>query len=94
MINFLKPIILPSNLSFVSINLCAEEYDFTIFNNSGLLQFDGGGSDPEVLQQVENQVAKLSGIRPKVIVPNMQDTTQQLNLLLASDSPPDVFQAN
>ena len=94
MINFLKSIILASILSFVCVNLYAEEYDFTIFNNSGLLQFDGGGSDPEVLQQVENHVAKLSGIRPKVIVPNMQDTTQQLNLLLASDSPPDVFQAN
>ena len=94
MINFLKPIILASILSFISVSIYAEEYDFTIFNNSGLLQFDGGGSDPEVLQQVENHVAKLSGIRPKVIVPNMQDTTQQLNLLLASDSPPDVFQAN
>ena len=94
MINFLKSIILASILSFVSVNVYAEEYDFTIFNNSGLLQFDGGGSNPEVLQQVENHVAKLSGIRPKVIVPNMQDTTQQLNLLLASDSPPDVFQAN
>ena len=68
MINFLKSIILTSILSFVGVNVYAEEYDFTIFNNSGLLQFDGGGSDPEVLQQVENHVAKLSGIRPKVIV--------------------------
>jgi predicted RecB family endonuclease len=58
-------------------------HDFTIFNNAGMLQFDGGGSDPAVLQRVSDHVAKLSGVRPMVIVPNMQDTTEQLNLLLA-----------
>jgi len=72
----------------------ADEYDFVIFNNSGLLQFDGGGSDPAVLQRVSDHVAKLSGVRPMVIVPSLQDTTEQLNLLLAGSNPPDLFQAD
>ena len=72
----------------------ADEHDFVIFNNSGMLQFDGGGSDPAVLQKVSDHVAKLSGVRPMVIVPNMQDTTEQLNLLLAGKNPPDLFRAD
>ena len=49
---------------------------------------------PDVLAKVTAHVTKLSGVTPKVIVPNMQDTTEQLNLLLAGSNPPDLFQAN
>tara|TARA_B100000614_G_scaffold39752_1_gene32519 strand:+ start:518 stop:1996 length:1479 start_codon:yes stop_codon:yes gene_type:complete len=90
----LSTIFLSLVVSLFTTSLKADGHDFTIFNNSGLLQFDGGGSDPEVLSRVEEHVVKLSGVRPKVIVPSMQDSTEQLNLLLASDTPPDLFQAN
>ena len=90
----LSTIFLSLVVSLFTTSLKAGGHDFTIFNNSGMLQFDGGGSDPEVLAKVAAHVKKLSGVTPKVIVPNMQDTTEQLNLLLAGSNPPDLFQAN
>ena len=90
----LSTIFLSLVVSLFTTSLKADGHDFTIFNNSGMLQFDGGGSDPEVLAKVAAHVKKLSGVTPKVIVPNMQDTTEQLNLLLAGSNPPDLFQAN
>ena len=92
--NLIKIISISFMLAFSATALKADGHDFTIFNNSGMLQFDGGGSDPDVLAKVTAHVTKLSGVTPKVIVPNMQDTTEQLNLLLAGSNPPDLFQAN
>lgn len=64
-----------------------------IFNNSGTLQFDAGGSDPDVLQRVQDYIAQESGVRPVVIVPGgAASATDQLNLLLGSSDPIDLFQ--
>ena len=64
-----------------------------IFNNSGTLQFDAGGSDPDVLQQVQDYIAAESGVRPITIVPGgAASATDQLNLLLGSSDPIDLFQ--
>ena len=92
--NLIKIILLSFIVTIYSSIIKADDYDFVFFNNSGLLQFDGGGSDPDVLKRVEDHIANLSGVRPKVIVPNVQDFTEQLNLLLTSDSPPDIWNAN
>ena len=73
-------------------SLIANEYDFVFFNNSGFVQFDKGGSDPAVLKKVEDHVAKLSGVRPRVIVPNTKESLQQLNLLLSSKEAVDYWQ--
>ncbi len=65
-----------------------------IFNNSGTLQFDAGGSDPDVLQRVQDHIAEQSGVRPVTIVPGgAASATEQLNLLLGSSDPVDLFQA-
>ncbi len=65
-----------------------------IFNNSGTLQFDAGGSDPDVLQRVQDHIAEQSGVRPVTIVPGgAASATEQLNLLLASSDPVDLFSA-
>jgi len=64
-----------------------------IFNNSGTLQFDAGGSNPDVLQQVQDYIAQESGVRPITIVPGgAASATDQLNLLLGSRDPIDLFQ--
>jgi len=64
-----------------------------IFNNSGTLQFDAGGSNPDVLQQVQDYIAQESGVRPITIVPSgAASATDQLNLLLGSRDPIDLFQ--
>ncbi|MBI1257029.1 MAG: extracellular solute-binding protein [Chloroflexi bacterium] len=62
-----------------------------IYNNSGTLQFDAGGSDPDVLQQVQDLIAKESGVRPVTIIPSGTGA-DQLNLLLGSSDPIDLFQ--
>ena len=65
-----------------------------IFNNSGTLQFDAGGSDPDVLQRVQDHIAEQSGVRPITIVPGgAASSTEQLNLLLGLSDPVDLFQA-
>ncbi len=65
-----------------------------IFNNSGTLQFDAGGSDPDVLQRVQDHIAEQSGVRPVTIVPGgASSATEQLNHLLGSSDPVDLFQA-
>ena len=71
-----------------------DEPVITIFNNSGTLQFDAGGSDPDVLQRVQDYIAEASGVRPVVIVPSGGGdvATEQLNLLLGSSDPVDLFQ--
>ncbi|MBI1295652.1 extracellular solute-binding protein [bacterium] len=62
-----------------------------LFNNSGTLQFDTGGSNPDVLQRVEDLIAEESGVRPVVIVPS-EPGADQINLLLGSSDPVDMFQ--
>jgi ABC-type glycerol-3-phosphate transport system substrate-binding protein len=63
----------------------------TIYNNSGTLQYDAGGSDPAVLQQVQDYIAEQSGVRVNAIVPP-DASADQLNLLLGSSDPVDMFQ--
>ena len=62
-----------------------------MYNNSGTLQFDTGGSDPEALQKVQDYVAEQTGVRVEAIVPT-DNTGEQLNLLLGSSDPIDIFQ--
>ncbi|MEM7533363.1 MAG: extracellular solute-binding protein [Chloroflexota bacterium] len=62
-----------------------------LYNNSGTLQFDTGGSNPDVLQQVQDHIATEVGVRPVTIVPTDR-TGEQLNLLLGSSDPIDFFQ--
>lgn len=62
-----------------------------IFNNSGTLQYDAGGSDPDVLQRVQDYIAEQSGVRPVAIVPS-EPGADQINLLLGSSDPVDLFQ--
>lgn len=62
-----------------------------LYNNSGTLQFDTGGSNPDVLQKVQDYIAEQSGVRPVTIVPTDR-TGEQLNLLLGSSDPIDLFQ--
>lgn len=62
-----------------------------IFNNSGTLQFDTGGSNPDVLQRVQDYIAEQSGVRPVTIVPT-EPGPDQINLLLGSSDPVDIFQ--
>jgi putative aldouronate transport system substrate-binding protein len=67
----------------------------TIYNNTGTLQFDSGGSNPEVLAEVQNYIVEQVGVRPVVIVPPGGDAgVEKLNLLLGSSDPLDVFQAS
>lgn len=66
----------------------------TIYNNTGTLQFDSGGSNPDVLAEIQNYIVESLGVRPEVIVPPGGDATvQRLNLLLGSSDPLDTFQA-
>lgn len=62
-----------------------------MYNNSGTLQYDAGGSDPTVLQKVQDYIAEQSGVRPIAIVPP-NATAEQLNLLLGSSDRVDIFQ--
>ena len=72
-----------------------DEPVIVIYNNSGTLQFDAGGTDPAVLGPIQDYIAAESGVRPQVIVPagNAQQATEALNLLLGSSDPIDTFQA-
>ncbi len=66
----------------------------TIYNNTGTLQFDSGGSNPEVLSQIQDYIASETGVRPEVIVPpGGTAALEKLNLLLGSSDPLDTFQA-
>ncbi len=66
----------------------------TIYNNSGTLQFDSGGSNPEILEEVTQYIVDAIGVRPVVIVPpGGSATLEKLNLLLGSSDPLDLFQA-
>ncbi|MAS37434.1 MAG: ABC transporter substrate-binding protein [Anaerolineaceae bacterium] len=66
----------------------------TIYNNSGTLQFDSGGSNPDVLEEVTQYIVDAVGVRPEVIVPPGGSATEEkLNLLLGSSDPLDLFQA-
>lgn len=62
-----------------------------LFNNSGTLQFDTGGSNPDVLQRVQDYIVEQTGIRPIAIVPSAPGP-EQINLLLGSSDPVDLFQ--
>lgn len=62
-----------------------------LYNNSGTLQYDAGGSDPDVLQRVQDYIAEQSGVRPIAIVPP-DSSADQLNLLLGSSDRVDLFQ--
>lgn len=62
-----------------------------LFNNSGTLQYDTGGSDPEVLKRIQDYIAEQSGVRPVTIVPT-EPGPDQINLLLGSSDPVDLFQ--
>ena len=75
-------------------SMAQDEPVIYIFNNSGTLQFDAGGSNPDVLQQVQDYIAEQSGVRPITIVPagGGDVATEQLNLLLGSSDPIDLFQ--
>ncbi len=89
----LRFIIILVALSLMSLPLMAQDEPvITIYNNSGTLQFDAGGSNPDVLQRVQDYIAEQSGVRPEVIVPSTPGT-EQLNLLLGSSDPLDLFQA-
>lgn len=79
----------------LSPTLAQDEPVITIYNNSGTLQFDAGGSDPEVLARIQDYIAQSSGVRPVVIVPTGSgaQATEALNLLLGSSDPIDTFQA-
>ena len=79
-------------LVMLSPLVAQDEPVITIYNNSGTLQFDAGGSDPDVLQRVQDYIAEQSGVRPVTIVPSGQGN-EQLNLLLGSSDPLDLFQA-
>lgn len=81
-------------LLVLPITFAQDEPVIYIFNNSGTLQFDAGGSDPDVLQQVQDYIAQASGVRPITIVPSGGGdvATEQLNLLLGSSDPIDLFQ--
>jgi ABC-type glycerol-3-phosphate transport system substrate-binding protein len=72
-----------------------DEPTIVIYNNSGTLQFDAGGTDPAVLGPIQDYIAESSGVRPQVIVPagNAQQSVEALNLLLGSSDPIDTFQA-
>ncbi len=65
-----------------------------IYNNSGTLQFDAGGSDPAALEAVTNHIIEQIGVRPVTIVPpgTGPEVTEKLNLLLGSSDPIDLFQ--
>ncbi|MBZ0297369.1 MAG: extracellular solute-binding protein [Anaerolineae bacterium] len=80
---------------FVSPSLAQDDVPvITIYNNSGTLQFDSGGSNPDVLEEVTNYIVDAIGVRPEVIVPPGGDATvEKLNLLLGSSDPLDLFQA-
>ena len=45
--NLLKVIFISFILSVSTTVLKADGHDFTIFNNSGMIQLDGGGRDPD-----------------------------------------------
>ena len=64
--NLIKIISISFVFVFSTTLLKADGHDFTIFNNSGMLQFDGGGSDPEVLAKVAAQVKNLSVLHQKL----------------------------
>ncbi|MAS37433.1 MAG: ABC transporter substrate-binding protein [Anaerolineaceae bacterium] len=66
----------------------------TVYNNTGTLQFDSGGSNPEVLAEIQDYIISETGIRLDVIVPPGGTAAQEkLNLLLGSSDPLDTFQA-
>lgn len=66
----------------------------TIYNNTGTLQFDAGGSNPDVLAEVQNYIISQVGVKPVVIVPpGGAAGTEKLNLLIGSSDPLDVFEA-
>ncbi|MBZ0303804.1 MAG: hypothetical protein K8J31_28950, partial [Anaerolineae bacterium] len=66
----------------------------TIYNNTGTLQFDSGGSNPDVLKEIQDYIVEQTGVRPEVIVPPAgAAAVEKLNLLLGSSDPLDMFQA-
>ncbi|MDD9956801.1 MAG: extracellular solute-binding protein [Anaerolineaceae bacterium] len=92
----IRPLVLLLTIALVISPALAQDDVPTIYiyNNSGTLQFDAGGSDPVVLEEITNHIVEQIGVRPETIVPPGRGpvATEKLNLLLGSSDPIDLFQ--
>jgi putative aldouronate transport system substrate-binding protein len=63
-----------------------------MYTNNGFLQFDAGGSNPDVLAVVQDYITEQTGVRPEAIIPPSGPAgNEALNLLLGSNDQLDIF---